>query len=81
MEAFKKGSNQGLADALSKMKSSGRIQIPGTVGYDLAYVVSIPTPTGRKVRFVTNWANFSSALTGSGASATTLIPFHTLRRF
>ena len=54
MEAFKKGSNQGLADALSKMKSSGRIQIPGTVGYDLAYVVSIPTPTGRKVRFVTN---------------------------
>ena len=54
VEAFKKGSNQGLADALSKMKSSGRIQIPGTVGYDLAYVVSIPTPTGRKVRFVTN---------------------------
>jgi hypothetical protein len=53
-EAFQKGSNQGLADALSKMKSAGRIQIPGTVGYELAYAVAIPTPTGRKIRFVTN---------------------------
>jgi hypothetical protein len=36
------------------MKSAGRIQVPGTVGYSLAYVVAVPTPTGRKVRFVTN---------------------------
>jgi hypothetical protein len=54
VDAFQKGQSQGLADALSKMKSSGRIQIPGTVGYDLAYVVQVPTSTGRKVRFVTN---------------------------
>jgi hypothetical protein len=54
VEAFKKGQNEGLADALSKMKPVGQIQIPGTVGYGLAYVVSIPTPTGRKIRFVTN---------------------------
>jgi len=53
-DAFAKGQNQGLVDALEKMKPVGRIQIPGTLGYDLAYVVSIPTPTGRKVRFVTN---------------------------
>jgi len=26
----------------------------GTLGYDLAYVRAIPTPTGRKIRFVTN---------------------------
>ena len=52
--AFQKGGNQALVDALSKMKGVGRIQIPGTVGYDLAYVRSIPTPTGRKIRFVTN---------------------------
>ena len=25
-----------------------------TVGYDLAYVVAVPTATGRKIRFVTN---------------------------
>jgi len=54
VDAFKKGQSQGLSDALSKMKSSGRIQIPGTVGYDLAYVVAVPTETGRKIRFITN---------------------------
>ncbi len=53
-DAFQKGGNQGLVDALSKMKSAGRIQVPGTVGYDLAYAIAIPTPTGRKIRFVTN---------------------------
>ncbi len=54
VNAFKTGSNEGLVKALEKMKSSGRIQVPGRVGYDLAYVVSVPTPTGRKIRFVTN---------------------------
>lgn len=53
-EAFQKGGNDALVKALSKMKSAGRIQIPGTVGYDLAYAIAIPTPTGRKIRFVTN---------------------------
>jgi len=53
-DAFAKGQNQGLVDALQNMKSVGRIQIPGTLGYDLAYVRSIPTPTGRTIRFVTN---------------------------
>jgi hypothetical protein len=52
--AFMKGGNKGLGDALSKMKSAGRIQTPDRVGYDLAYAISIPTPTGRKIRFVTN---------------------------
>ena len=32
-DAFTKGQNQGLVDALSKMKSVGRIAITGTVGY------------------------------------------------
>jgi hypothetical protein len=53
-EAFAKGQNQGLYDALSKMKPVGRIQIPGTLGYDIAYAVSVQSPTGRTVRFVTN---------------------------
>ena len=52
--AFAKGQSQGLADALSKMKAAGRIQIPGTVGYELGYVRMIPTPTGRKIRFAAN---------------------------
>jgi len=54
VDAFKKGQNQGLVNALTRMKSVGRIAITGTVGYDLSFIRLIPTPTGRKIRFVTN---------------------------
>jgi hypothetical protein len=54
IDAFTKGQNQGLVNALTKMKSVGRIAITGTVGYDLSFIRLIPTPTGRKIRFVTN---------------------------
>lgn len=54
MQAFQKGQSNGLANALEKMKAVGRIQIPGTVGYDLSFIRDIPTPTGRKIRFITN---------------------------
>jgi hypothetical protein len=54
MKAFQQGQNQGLVDALQKMKSVGRIQIPGTLGYDVAYIRETQTPTGRQIRFVTN---------------------------
>jgi len=54
VDAFKKGQNQGLVNALTKMRSVGRIAITGTVGYDLSFIRLIPTPTGRKIRFVTN---------------------------
>jgi hypothetical protein len=53
-QAFEKGKNQGLVDALSKMKAAGHIEITGTLGYDCSYVGMIPTPTGRKIRFVTS---------------------------
>ena len=54
VEAFTKGQNQGLVNALSKMPAVGRIAITGTLGYDLSFIREIPTPTGRKIRFVTN---------------------------
>jgi len=54
VDAFKKGQNQGLVDALGKMKSVGRIAITGTLGQELAYIRLIQTGTGRKIRFVTN---------------------------
>jgi len=54
VEAYKKGQNQGLVNALTKMKADGHIAITGTLGYDLSYIRMIPTPTGRKIRFVTN---------------------------
>jgi hypothetical protein len=54
VESFTKGQNQGLVNALSKMPAVGRISITGTLGYDLSFIRLIQTPTGRKIRFVTN---------------------------
>jgi hypothetical protein len=54
IQAFEKGQNQGLVNALSRMKAVGHCSITGTLGYDVAYIAMIPTPTGRKIRFVTN---------------------------
>ena len=54
VQAFEKGQNQGLVNALSRMKAVGHCSITGTLGYDVAYVKMIPTPTGRKIRFATN---------------------------
>lgn len=53
-DAFQKGQSQALGEALEKMKPVGQLRLPGKTGYGLAYVVSIPTDTGRKIRFITN---------------------------
>jgi hypothetical protein len=54
VQAFQKGQNQGLVNALSKMRAVGHISLTGTLGYDVSYIRMIPTATGRKIRFVTN---------------------------
>ena len=54
VQAFEKGQNQGLVNALTKMRAVGHVSITGTVGYDCSFIKLIPTPTGRKIRFITN---------------------------
>ncbi len=54
IDAFKNGKDQGLYNALSKMKAVGRIAVTGTLGYDVSDIQMTPTPTGRKIRFTTN---------------------------
>jgi glycerophosphoryl diester phosphodiesterase len=54
IDSFAKGQNDGLANALEKMKAVGRITIPGTLGFDVSYIREIKTPTGRSIRFITN---------------------------
>src|SRR5580692_4135310 len=54
VQAFEKGQNQGLVSALQKMKAVGHVEITGTLGYDCAYIKMTPTPTGRRIVFVTN---------------------------
>ena len=36
------------------MRAVGHVSITGTLGYDASFIRMIPTPTGRKIRFVTN---------------------------
>jgi len=54
VDAFQKGSNKALVSALQKMKAVGHMNITGTLGTDVSYIRLIPTPTGRKIRFITN---------------------------
>ena len=54
VDAFQKGQNTGLFNALTKMHSVGRVAVTGTLGYDVKYIRWFPTPTGRTIRFVTD---------------------------
>jgi hypothetical protein len=54
LQAYEKGQNQGLVNALQKMKAVGHVEITGTLGYDVSYIKMTPTPTGRKIVFATN---------------------------
>jgi hypothetical protein len=70
VQAFEKGQNQGLVNALSKMRAVGHISLTGTIGYDVSYIRMIPTPTGRKIRFITNrQISFAEAWTDSQSQA------------
>jgi len=62
VQAFAKGQNQGLVNALQKMRAVGHVEITGTLGTDCSYIKMVPTSTGRKIFFVTNrWIRFGEA--------------------
>ena len=55
LEAFNEKGNEGLVNALSRMKSKGRIAITGTLGYDVNYIRQFRMPDGStKFRLVTD---------------------------
>jgi hypothetical protein len=54
VDAFLDGQSEGLTKALEKMKPVGRISLPGTTGYDIAFARVVSTPTGKKIRFITD---------------------------
>src|SRR5271170_4852774 len=66
VQAYDKGQNKGLVTALQKMRAVGHVEITGTLGYDCSYIKMTPTPTGRKIVFVTNrQIRFAEAWTDS----------------
>jgi hypothetical protein len=54
IDAFTTGGHNALVKTLEKMKSKGRVAITGTIGYQIAYVRSVPTETGRTIRLITS---------------------------
>ena len=70
IEAFQQKGNEGLVNALSKMRSKGRMSVTGTLGYDVAYIKTFPQPDGstvlrmvtdRPLRFGEVWADSRSS--------------------
>lgn len=54
IDAFASGGHDALVKTLSKMKSKGSVAITGTLGYQIAYIRSIPTESGRTIRLITD---------------------------
>jgi hypothetical protein len=55
IEAFQQKGSEGVANALGKMHSKGRIKITGTLGYDVNYIREFKMPDGsRMIRLVTD---------------------------
>lgn len=66
LQAFTEGGSEGLANALDKMSSKGRMAITGTIGYDVHYIrvfknqdgsTTLRMVTDRPVRFGEAWAD------------------------
>jgi len=53
-QAYQKGQDRGLATALSKTKAMGRCIVAGDIGYDIAFIQVVLTPTGRQIVFITS---------------------------
>jgi hypothetical protein len=60
IDAFNQRGQDGLVDALAKMKPKGRVRFAsGGVGNDVKYIIELPSQNGRKLRLVTDrWLLF-----------------------
>ena len=53
-QAFEQGQDRGLVAALSRTRAVGHCSITGAIPYDIAFIQTVVTPTGRKITFITN---------------------------
>ena len=53
-QAFEEGQDRQLATALSKTKAAGSCSITGNLGFDVAFIQMVVTPTGRQITFIAN---------------------------
>jgi hypothetical protein len=70
IEAFKARRQDGLVDALAKMKSKGRVRFAsGGVGNDVKYIIELPSKKGRRLRLITDrWLLFGELYNSTRSS-------------
>jgi hypothetical protein len=70
IQAFKTRKQDGLVDALQKMKSKGRVRFAsGGVGNDVKYIIELPSKKGRRLRLITDrWLLFSELYNSTRSS-------------
>ncbi len=55
IDAFTRSGQEGLVNALEKMKPKGRVRFAsGGVGNDVKYIIELPAESGRRIRLVTD---------------------------
>lgn len=83
LDAFKAKGNEGIVNALDKMKAKGRLSITGTLGYDVHYIRRWSMPDGsikyrivtdRPIRFGEAWADSRSSDYNLSAMEIILMP-------
>lgn len=73
VDSYEKGQNQGLTNALQRMKAVGHVEVTGTLGNDCSFIKMQQTPTGRRIWFVTNrQIRFGEAWSDSNSMSYTL---------
>ena len=53
-QAFRQGQDRALVTALARTKPVGQCSIAGALGYDIAFIQMLVTPTGRSITFITS---------------------------
>jgi len=51
-QAFQTGQDRGLASALFKTKAVGHCSLSGSASYDVSFIQTVRTPTGREITFI-----------------------------
>jgi hypothetical protein len=53
-QAFGEGQDRALVTALSETKAAGLCSLTGNLKFDVAFIQTVLTPTGRQITFITN---------------------------
>jgi hypothetical protein len=65
LQAFRTKGMTGLWNVVDKMKTKGRITVPGKTGWQVTYIIQAPTPTGVRIRMLTTRPIYMAEVMGN----------------